>query len=61
MGYTNSKVKGDYMTKRLQEQLKFILEIDKKKIFSDKHIYLEMVETKMMQNTLGIWLSWHIY
>ena len=39
MGYTNSKVKGDYMTKRLQEQLKFILEIDKEKnIFRQTHL-----------------------
>lgn len=45
----------------IEKQLAFALEIDKVKIYSGKHIYLETEEMRMMQSTPGIWQSWHIF
>lgn len=48
------------MDERLKRQLDFALEIDKEKIYSDRHICQVTAEMKMMRNTHGIWQSWHI-
>lgn len=38
------------MKERVEKQLEFALEIEKVKIFLDRHIYLDMLEMRMMQN-----------
>lgn len=48
------------MDERLQKQLDFALEIDKEKIFSDRHICPVTDAMKTMRNMHGIWRSWHI-
>ena len=48
------------MDERLKQQLEFVLEIDKEKIFSARPICPVMAETKTMRNTHGIWRSWRI-
>lgn len=49
------------MDERLQKQLAFILRLIKRKISFDGHIYPVTEEMRMMQNTHGIWQSWHIF
>ena len=48
------------MNNRLKQQLDFALEIDKEKNIFRQTTCRGTEEMKMMPNTHGIWLSWHI-
>lgn len=43
---------------RLQQQMKFILEVDKVKQIYVRHIWQTGAVRKMMRNIPGIWLLW---
>ena len=46
---------------RMKQQIAFLMEIDKVKISSDRHILRTESERRTMRNIRGIWQSQHFF